>query len=420
MVLFLLILATLALSNSPWGAPLRDVWALPTGLQAGQYSWSRPLKNWINDGLLTLFFFVVALELKRELVTGELRGLRMAALSISAACGGMMVPALLYLAMRWGAPGQTGWAVAMSTDTALVIGALALLGKRVPLSVRVFLLSLIVLDDIGAILIVAVVYSSHLVPAALGAGALVMLVAGILSWLGMRSAVAYTLLGASAWVAIDASGIHATITGVLFGMLTPVRRSISNQLLGDMTNGLSAFLRGSRASDEQESRSRLHTTEIAIRENTAPAERLEFLLHPWVSFVVMPLFALANAGVMLSMDKLDNPVTLAVLISLVVGKPAGILVFSWIAVQLRLAERPPDLGWGVLTACGVLAGTGFTMSLLIADLALEQPLLDAARLGILIGSSLATVLGVALLAMLLPPTPNARNAIGGDTRDKSA
>lgn len=400
-VLFVCVMVTLVLANTSSVSALRELWSVQSGLFYGAVEWGRPLRKWINDGLLTLFFFVVALELKREIVTGELQSLRIAALSVAGACGGMLVPALVYLALQWGEPGVAGWGTVMSTDTAFVIGGLALLGPRVPLSLRAFLLSLVVIDDIGAILLIAVVYSKTLVVPALVVAVVAMAIACVLAWLGMRSVLAYALIGAVVWFAIDASGIHATITGVLFGLLVPARPAVSTGRMMAIIGSLEIFMPGKRGSDSRTSQTRLHDVESAIHANMPLTERFESALHPWITFFVMPLFAFANADVELAAASIGDPVTQAVAIGLVVGKPLGIVGFSWAATALGLAHRPPDMPWSSLAAGAVLAGTGFTMSLLIADLALVAPALDAARLGVLVGSAVAAVSGIALLAVLL-------------------
>lgn len=409
-VLLVFVVATLVLSNTPLGGPLRAFWNLDAGLFFGQDSWGRPLKKWINDGLLTLFFFVAALELKREIVTGELRSIRIAALSIAAACGGMIVPAGLYLLLQGGEPGEAGWGTAMSTDTAFVVGALALLGSRVPLSLRAFLLSLVIIDDIGAILLIAFVYSEPLVLPPLAAALAGLAATALLGWLGMRSVLAFALIGAMTWLAFDASGIHATVAGVLFGLLVPARPAVSNGRLMAIFGTVRIFLPGLRATDTEASMTRLREVERAIHMNVPLTERLERALHPWVSFVIMPLFAVANADVVLADARLGDPVTMAVAAALLAGKPIGIIGFSAGAVALGLATRPHDLRWSLLSAGSLLAATGFTMSLLIADLALDGALLNAARLGVLLGSTVAALVGTACLALLLHRTPTTRAA----------
>lgn len=404
-VLFMCVTVTLVLANTASGSQLREFWSVNSGLFYGTLEWGRPLRKWINDGLLTLFFFVVALELKRELVTGELQSMRIAALSLAGAIGGMLVPALIYLALQWGEPGVDGWGTVMSTDTAFVVGGLALLGPRVPLSLRAFLLSLVVIDDIGAIIIITIVYSKPLVLPALALGVFAMAGACLLALLGMRNILAYSLIGAVAWLAIDASGIHATITGVLFGLLVPAHASVSTGRMMAIIGTNMSFLLGKRGSDHRTSQTKLQDMESAIHSNVPLTERFENALHPWITFLVMPLFAFANADVELAAASIGDPVTVAVALGLVAGKPLGIVAFSWAATTMGLASRPHDIPWSMIAAGGALAGTGFTMSLLIADLALAAPTLDAARLGVLVGSTVSAIGGIALLAVLLRAQP---------------
>jgi NhaA family Na+:H+ antiporter len=397
-ILLLSTVAALALSNSPWAHPFLSAWELPVGIRIGSFEFARSSREWINDGLMTLFFFVVALELKRELVLGELRSPRMAAFSIAAALGGMLVPAALYLTLQLGREGVHGWGTVMATDTAFVIGCLALLGRRIPQSLRIFMLSLAIVDDIGAILVVAIGYSSQLAWGALALGALGIASMRGMALLGIRSIPLYFLVGAVIWLAVDASGIHATITGVVLGLLAPTGRWVSNDRLQAILDRVVADPSEDRRSDMAEGRKAWRLTEVAIRETLSPVERLEMMLHPWVSFAIMPLFAFANAGMPLSVVGLGSPVTFAVFVGFTIGKPVGILTFAWLTVRSGLANRPPDMGWGMLAGGGLLAGIGFTMALFIADLAFNDALINAAKVGILSASVVSAVAGLAVLA----------------------
>lgn len=403
-VLLLFTVAALVLSNSPWAHVLEGAWETPVGLQLGSLEFARSLRDWINDGLMTLFFFLVALELKRELVLGELSNPRMATLSVAAALGGMLVPAAVYLMLQWGQPGQHGWGTVMATDTAFVIGCLALLGSRIPQSLRVFMLSLAIVDDIGAILVVAIGYSSHIAWGALVLAALGVAIVRAMAMLGFRGFPLYFLIGGFIWLAVDASGIHATVTGVILGLMTPARRWVSNERLYAILDRVVAHPIGNHGSGETKDRQTLQVAEIAARETLSPVERLEIALHPWVGFVIMPLFAFANAGVPLSLSGLGSPVTMAVFAGFVLGKPIGVLTFSWLAVRSGIATCPSDLNWRLLAGGGLLAGIGFTMALFIANLAFSQSLIDAAKLGIFVASGVSAVAGVALLAWLRPRT----------------
>jgi len=287
-VLLAATLLALLLSNSRWADAYLTLWETHVGLQIGSREVVRSVKEWINDGLMTLFFFLVALELKRELVLGELGQPRVAALSIAAALGGMLVPAAVYLMLQSGQPGGAGWGAVMATDTAFVIGCLALLGPRIPPSLRVFMLSLAITDDIGAILVVAVGYTKHVAwwPLALGMSGCI-LVRGM-SALGIRSVPLYFLVGGMVWAAIDASGIHATVTGVVLGLLTPARRWVSDDRLYALLDQVVAHPSARSGSGITPDRRTLQVAEIAAREALSPVERLELGLHPWVGFVVIP------------------------------------------------------------------------------------------------------------------------------------
>lgn len=396
-VLLLFTVIAIVLSNSQWSHSYLDAWETRIGFQAGSWEYARSLQEWINDGLMTLFFFLVALELKRELVLGELNSPRMAALSIAAALGGMLVPAALYLMLQWGQPGQHGWGTVMATDTAFVIACLALLGSRVPHSLRVFMLSLAIVDDIGAILVVAIGYSSQIAWSALALGALGVVVVRMMALAGFRGFPVYFLVGALTWLAVDASGIHATVTGVIFGLMTPARRWVSDKRLYAILDKVVAHSSDEEGSGDTRDRDTLRVAEIAARETLSPVERLEMKLHPWVSLCIMPLFALANAGLQLSLNEIGSPVTLAVFFGFALGKPAGILLFTWLAVRTGVAVRPAELGWRAIAGGGLLAGIGFTMALFIANLAFTESLMNSVKLGIFAASIFSAVAGLALL-----------------------
>ncbi|WP_417605013.1 Na+/H+ antiporter NhaA [Oceanimonas baumannii] len=398
-MLLLFTLAALVISNSPWAASFEHFWELPVGLTVGPVALVRSLREWINDGLMTLFFFLVALELKREWVLGELSRPRVAALSVAAALGGMLVPAIIYLFFQYAQPGQPGWGTVMATDTAFVIGCLALLGSRIPQSLRMFLLSLAIVDDIGAILVVAIGYSSDIDWLLLALAGLGLVVIGCMSRLGIRGFPLYVLMGGLIWFVVDASGVHATITGVILGLMTPARRWVSDTRLYAILSQVVAHPSDSEGSGGGHTKDRetLKMAEMAARETLSPVERLEMALHPWVGFVIMPLFAFANAGLALSLNHLGGPVTLAVFMGFVLGKPTGILLFSWLALRLRIAILPPGLSWPLLAGGGLLAGIGFTMALFIADMAFDQSLIDSAKLGIFLASVCSALAGLAVL-----------------------
>jgi NhaA family Na+:H+ antiporter len=347
------------------------------------------------------------LELKRELVLGELRNPRVAALSVAAALGGMLVPAAVYLMLQWGQAGQRGWGTVMATDTAFVIGCLALLGSRIPQGLRVFMLSMAIVDDIGAILVVAIGYSSNVAWGALVLAAIGVAIVRAMAMLGFRGFPLYFLVGGFIWLAVDASGVHATVTGVILGLMTPARRWVSDGRLYAILDRVVAHPGGNGGSGDTKDRQTLQVAEIAARETLSPVERLDIAMHPWVGFVILPLFALANAGVPMTLSGLGSPVAIAVFAGFVLGKPIGVLTFSWLAVRSGIATRPSDLSWGLVAGGGLLAGIGFTMALFIANLAFSQSLIDAAKLGIFLASVVSAVAGAALLAWLHPRTRSA-------------
>ncbi len=402
-VLLFCTLLALVLSNSSWSAPFLSFWEMPAGLHLGSVEISRSLKHWINDGLMTLFFFLVALELKREIVLGELRNPRTAALSLAAAVGGMAVPVSLFLLAQGGAFASHGWGAVMATDTAFVIGCLALLGSRIPQSLRLFLLSLAIFDDIGAILVVALGYGATLNWIALGlAGLGLGAVAGI-ARLGVRSILIYFAIGGLIWLAFDASGIHPTLAGVILGLMTPARSWVSDTRLHAILDRVIAYPPGEHWSGDTVDRQDLRRAGVAAREALSAVERLEIVLHPWVAFTIMPLFALANAGVPISPANVEGGVMIPIFLAFVVGKPIGVLLFSYLAVRLRMATRPTELPWSVLAAGGLLTGIGFTMALFIAELAFDAKLLNSAKLGILGASVGSATCGLLALAWLTSP-----------------
>ena len=399
-LLLLAVVLALILANSAWSAHFLAFWETPVGVHFGSFDLTRSLQHWINDGLMTLFFFVISLELKRELVLGELRNVRAAALPLAAALGGMLVPVALYLMLTGGQPEMHGWGTVMATDTAFVIGCLALFGRHIPPSLRLFLLSLAIFDDVGAILAVAVVYGEALNGPALGLGVVVLgMVAGA-ARLGIRSVPVYFLLGGVIWLCFDASGVHATIAGVILGLMTPTRVWVSDARLREILGRVLAYPKGEHWSGDTADRRDLRRAGTAVTESLSPVERLEMMLHPWVGFVVMPVFALANAGVAITVPDFGQSVSLAIVAGLALGKPAGVFGFSWFAVHFGMAARAPSLSWPLLAAGAFLTGIGFTMSLFIAGLAYAPETLGAAKLGILAGSILSAAAGLITLVWI--------------------
>jgi Na+:H+ antiporter, NhaA family len=398
-----LLLATFAaviLSNSQWSAQFLAFWETPVGLRVGSWDITRSLRHWINDGLMTLFFFVIALELKRALVLGELRDLRAAALPFSGALGGMLIPVSLYVPLMWGQPGMHGWGTVMATDTAFVIGCLALLGSRIPPTLRLFLLSLAIFDDVGAIAVVAISYSDALNWMPLALAVLGLSAVAAFARFGIRSVPFYFLLGGVIWLCFDASGIHATITGVILGLMTPTRGWVSDERLRAVLGRALSHPTGDYWSGDTTERRDLLRAGTALTEALSPVERLEMMLHPWAGLVVMPIFALANAGVVMHGADLGQPVSMAIFAGLVFGKPIGVLTFSWLAVRLGFASRALRLSWPFLAAGSLLTGIGFTMSLFVAGLAYDPATLNAAKIGILAAAAVSAAAGLLMLFWL--------------------
>jgi NhaA family Na+:H+ antiporter len=399
-VLLLSTLLALVLSNAAWSSQFIAMWEIHAGFRLGDIEFSRSLRSWINDALMTLFFFVIALELKRELVLGELRDRRMAALPLAAAFGGMVAPVGLYLLLARGGPSASGWGAVISTDTAFVIGCLATLGSRIPQSLRLFLLSLAIFDDIGAILVVAIGYVEALNWIAIGYAGFGLAIVAVIARLGIRSILVYFAIGGGIWLALDASGVHATLAGIILGLMTPARSWVSDRRLHAILDRVIAYPPGDHWSSDNAAQLDLRQAGVAAREAVSPIERLEFALHPWVAFMILPLFALANAGVSLSSASVDQTLTISVFAAFVVGKPAGVVLFSLLAVMLNIATRPSELSWGLLAAGSLLTGIGFTMALFIAGLAFQPNLLDSVKIGVLSASVTSAAAGFLALAWI--------------------
>jgi NhaA family Na+:H+ antiporter len=394
----LLVVAVIALTwaNSPWAGLYKSIWHTPLGFRLGPFAFERDLHFWINDGLMTVFFFVVGLEIRREIHRGELSELRRAALPIAAAVGGMLLPAVLFLLLNHGRASSVGWGVPMATDIAFAVGVLTLLGKRVPAALRVLLLALAVIDDVGAILVIAFFYS-----ATLSASGFVIAGAGLLAILGLqrvgvRSPWAYLPVALVAWSGAYAAGIHPTLAGVLIGLMTPVTAWYGRDRFVAVAQTQVESLRAASPGDERALLPHLDKLNAVQREAVSPVERLEHALHGWVAYAIMPLFALANAGVPLGAASLDGDglrVFLGVLLGLVLGKPLGVLGLAWLATRVGLTSLPRGVGWTKIAIVGLCAGIGFTMALFIAQLAFPPgPLLETAKLAVLCASGVSAAL----------------------------
>lgn len=399
--IFLLICAIIALvwANSALSESYFHFWETELALGFGQVAFSLPLIEWINDGLMVIFFFVVGLEIKRQLSTGELSRPRRAVLPLAAALGGMLVPAAIYLIFNAGGPGEQGWGIPMATDIAFTLGVLALLGSRAPLSLKIFFTALAIADDLGAILVLAIFYSSDihwisLLIAAVILGALI-----VLNRIRIYSPLPYAVLGIGLWLAFLESGIHPTIAGVLLAATIPTWGAPDTKaLLAQCVSVLDEFdVPGSAQTNRVQVAAQ--TLETVADRMQSPAQRLEHSLLPWTTYFVLPVFALANAGVALEFDQsLLSMVSIGVVLGLVLGKAIGVTLFAWIAVRLGLADLPRNVTMRQLFSTSWLAGIGFTMSLFIAGNAFRGnlDLLNEAKAGILVASLLAGIIGYVL------------------------
>jgi NhaA family Na+:H+ antiporter len=408
--LFLFACAVIALlwANSPWHDAYDDLWNAHVTLGTVQFHLDESLRHWVNDGLMTVFFFVVGLEIKRELLAGELASPRRAALPAIAALGGVLVPASIYAAINAGHPGADGWGVPMATDIAFALGVLAILGDRVPFGLKVFLTALAIVDDIAAVLVIALFYTSAVNWEALGVAGVILIVLFVANTIGVRRAWVYGLLGIGLWTAVFQSGVHATVAGVLLALMIPAAtRFDPADFIVKGRRSLAAFERagdqGERVLTNSARQEALAELDDAVEGAGSPLHRLEHALHPWVAFLIVPLFALANAGVRVEGGlgaALGNRVTLGVVVGLVLGKQIGVTLATWLAVRTGTASLPDGVTWRHIYGASWLAGIGFTMSLFVADLAFadDEHLLTAAKLGILVASVIAGGVGWFLLS----------------------
>ncbi len=392
-VLILGAVTAVVLANSPLRHSVDDFWHVHLRISAGPLSLDESLKHWVNDALMTIFFFVAGLEIKRELVTGSLADRRQALLPVFAAVGGMVVPALMYVAVS-GPEARVGWGIPMATDIAFAIGVLTLLGPRVPAKLKVFLLTLAIVDDLGAIVVIAVFYSSTIDPIALGYAGIGLLMMGTMRSLGVWWMPAYIITGCAVWLATFESGVHATLAGVACGLMAPA--------LPRRREGCAASVSPTSTIDE------LNGILFDTRETRSVADRLIHALHPWTALLVIPVFALANAGVDVSPSTLGAAAgsagARAIAVGLLIGKPVGILLASWTAVRLGLASLPSGANWRHMAGVAYLGGIGFTVSLFITDLAFENPAMVAtSKVAILSASVVAAVAGALLLRKTAAP-----------------
>ncbi|HEU4919402.1 MAG TPA: Na+/H+ antiporter NhaA [Candidatus Limnocylindrales bacterium] len=407
-------LVALVWANSPFAASYDELFHTPLTVSVGGYELSGTLHFWINDALMAFFFLLVGLELKREVLVGELASARKAILPVAAAAGGAVLPAILFFLIVGGAgPAARGWGVPMATDIAFALGILALVGSRAPLGLKIFLTALAIVDDLVAVVVIALFYTDDLAIGALAAAGGVLVALLVANRLGVRQAIVYALLGLALWLAVLQSGVHASIAGVLLALTIPARRRIDSADFAARAGGiLDRFREESRHGPSiEDHHATLWELEDMTEKAQAPMLRIEHALHPWVSFLIVPLFALANAGVAIEGDiatLAGDPVVLGVFVGLVVGKQFGILGASWLIVRSGLAALPDGVGWRHVYGVAWLGGIGFTMSLFIGELAYgESDALALAKIGILAASIVAGIGGLLVLRTVrdAPPEP---------------
>jgi Na+:H+ antiporter, NhaA family len=414
MVMLLAAMAAITWANSPFSSSYAALWSTPLSVELGHLLHvDLSLQGWVNDAAMTVFFLLVGIEIKREIIHGNLRDLRAITLPIIAAVGGMVVPALIYRAFTAGDPGSNGWGIPMATDIAFAVGVVSLLGRRVPLAAKIFLLTLAVADDIGAILVIAVFYTSDLSLGWLVVAVGAVVVAAVMRRVDVQALAPYLALGTVAWFALHESGVHATLVGVALGLLVPAWPLRSPMRYPDevraIVTPMDQHLANHELTQEEYEENEEHIAEVVrlSQYSTSPLGRLERALTPWVAYLIVPTFALANAGVQLSGSAIggltSDPVTLGVALGLLVGKTVGIFGASFIAIKLGVARLPGGAGFRHILGLAMIAGIGFTVALFVTNISLTEPaLVDSAKVGILVGSLVAGVLGYSILRSIPP------------------
>ena len=415
--------AAMVWANSPWAESYVQLAHTNIVISVGSHRLALSLQHWINDALMAVFFFVIGLEIKRELVVGHLSSVRQAILPVAAAGGGMVFPALIYAALNAGGAGAAGWGIPVATDIAFALGILALLGRRVPIGLKVFLTALAIADDLGAVLVIALFYTAEIRWVALGAALVSLLLLAVLTRTGLRRPLFYGVVVGGVWLSVFASGVHTTVAGILVAMLVPVRPRLGpTEFFARVSRGLEALraaelTRDSVLADEAQLDALLLLDDAAT-EMQPPGLALERYLHPVQALFILPLFAFVNAGVSLggrALDILAEPVTLGIVAGLVLGKVTGISLMSWLAVRCGLAQLPAEVTWPQVVGAGLLGGVGFTMSLFVSELAFDsESMLNAAKLGVLVASLAAGVGGYLVLraSLLSLPAQEARGVRG--------
>lgn len=383
------------------GESYHHVWETNLSIEFNGHTLGHPLHVWINDGLMAVFFFVIGLELKREFMDGELSTLRKAMLPMGAAVGGMLVPALIYLAINFRSEAEHGWGIPMATDIAFALALLSMAGKHIPGPIKVFLSALAVADDLGAVLVIAFFYTAEVNFTALGIAGIFLAVLVLANRLGIRASMFYLILGIGVWIGFLLSGVHATIAGVLVAFTIPAVTKIDENSysfhLKKLTNEFEKEIPSNSTLTTQQQHQTIQQVKNLSTAAETPLQKIEYALHPWVAFAIMPLFALANSGIIIGSDffsSIINPVSIGVFSGLVLGKFIGILLFSWLMVKFGLSSLPQGADWKHMTGVALLGGIGFTMSLFISGLAFRNPeFVDQAKYGILIGSIIAGLFG---------------------------
>jgi len=399
-LLFISAIVALIIANSPLQSLFNSIWETPFGFTFGSFQLEKSLLLWINDGLMAVFFFLIGLEIKREIMLGELSTLRKAAFPIAGAIGGMVVPALLFFFIMQGKPGAGGWGIPMATDIAFSLGILSLLGKRVPLALKVFLTAFAIVDDIGAVLVIALFYTGGIEFSYLIWGIPVVIGMFIINKAGIKNFAPYFILTAILWYLFLKAGIHPTIAGILGAFSIPISSQIGiKQFFQKMPELVKSNLETLTVIDQTK---QLKAISANVSRATSPAIKMEKTLHSFSAFFIMPIFALANAGVVFGgNEKLFGNLTFAIIIGLVIGKLGGVLLFTWIANKLKLVDIPKSLNWYMVAGAGLLGGVGFTMALFISNLAFanEMALANQSKIGILLGSLIAGLAGYFLIKL---------------------
>ncbi|MBC8207799.1 MAG: Na+/H+ antiporter NhaA [Desulfobulbaceae bacterium] len=410
---FLLLSATLLamIWANLFPAAYNHLWHTPISISLGDLHLSKSLLHWIDEALMTLFFFVVGLEIKREIMVGELSSVRKAILPVAGAAGGMIVPALVYAMLNMGGEGAKGWGIPMATDIAFALAILSLITKKVPFGVKIFLSALAIADDIGAVLVIALFYTTSIHWMSLGVAAFLLLGLAIANFFSVRTAVIYGLLGIGIWLAFLSAGIHATVAGVLVAFFIPARGKYDTGKFYHEAHALLERINcrnnkdcGHTILSNPDHLNAVMSIELACHNTETPLQRLEHGLHAWVTYLIVPLFAMANAGVVIDWRGLDmmmtNSITQGIILGLVIGKPLGIILFTWMASKTFNAPLGHGITWSHIFGAGCLAGIGFTMSIFITGLSFQDPILvDLAKVGIIAASLLSTGAGLLILSL---------------------